>query len=176
MKDQLGIALVAVLAVGAGAAVDAGVANEPTAQAELKDIHGKSLGTLRLEQAAQGLIIQGSLHGVPPGTHALHIHQVGKCEPPFKSAGDHFNPLSKQHGLRSEGGEHAGDLPNLVAPANGDVSVEVFAPGVTLTGGKEAVLDADGAAVVLHAKADDYASQPAGNAGDRVACGIIVKH
>jgi Cu-Zn family superoxide dismutase len=179
MNMQLGIMTVGMLALGAAAAVDAGVVashSNPTAEAKMVNAKGEALGTVVLEQTTNGLILKGSLKGVTPGAHGLHVHQVGKCEAPFKSAGDHFNPLSRLHGERSDGGVHAGDLPNLVVPADGQVSFEIFAPGLTLTTGAGAVLDTDGSALVLHAKADDYISQPAGNAGDRVACGVITKH
>ena len=177
MKIQLGIAVVAVLALGAGAAVDAGVVGgEPSAQAELKDAQGKSLGVVRIEQTSNGLLLKGTLSGVSPGSHGLHVHEVGKCEAPFKTAGGHFNPSAKVHGMRADGGLHAGDLPNVVVPADGKVAFELFAPGLTLTPGPQSVLDADGSSLVLHAKADDYLSQPAGNSGDRQACGVVVKH
>ena len=141
---------------------------------DLKDAKNMDVGEVTLEQTPAGLILRGNLKNVPAGTHALHFHQMGRCEAPaFKSAGDHFNPKSKQHGVKSPNGAHAGDLPNLVVPASGDLTFEVFAPGVTLTEGDGALLDSDGAALVLHAKPDDYSSQPSGNAGDRIACGVV---
>jgi superoxide dismutase, Cu-Zn family len=110
------------------------------------------------------------------GEHAFHIHAVGKCEPPFTTAGDHFNPGGKKHGLEAADGSHAGDMPNLHVPSNGDLSVEVVNPTMTLAKGRpNSVFDADGSSIVIHAKADDYKSDPAGNAGDRVACGVITE-
>ena len=177
MKIQLGIAVVGVLALGAGAAVDAGVVGgEPTAEAELKDVQGKSLGLVHIAQTSHGLLLKGSLHGLSAGPHGLHVHEVGKCEAPFKSAGGHFNPSAKQHGVLADGGVHAGDLPNVIVPADGKVTFELFAPDLTLSAGPQSVLDADGSSLVLHAKSDDYVSQPAGNSGDRLGCGIVVKH
>jgi Cu-Zn family superoxide dismutase len=110
---------------------------------------------------------------LPPGTRAFHIHEVGRCEPPFESAGGHFNPTGKQHGKDNPGGPHAGDLPNLEVPQSGGLKIEVTAKNVSLDGGRDALLDADGAALVVHADPDDYTSDPAGRAGKRLACGVI---
>jgi len=107
---------------------------------------------------------------VPP---PIHFHETGKCEPPFESAGGHFNPGKKAHGVLDLGGSHAGDLPNVVVPAGGKLEFELFVPGLTLAAGPSSVLDADGTALVIHAKADDYRTQPAGDSGDRIACGVI---
>jgi Cu-Zn family superoxide dismutase len=168
MNGQIAIAWL--VTWGLGAATTA-----PTAHAALKDAKGQAVGDVTLEQTADGLLLKGSLSHLPAGTHALHVHEVGKCEPPFKTAGSHFNPAGKPHGVKSAGGPHAGDLPNIVVPASGEVSFELFAPGLSLVGPPGNVLDADGSALVVHAKPDDYASQPAGDAGDRIACGVIEK-
>lgn len=120
-----------------------------------------------------GLTLQEKPSGISPGVRAFHIHAVGKCEPPFKSAGDHYNPQKKQHGFLSKGGGHAGDLPNIHVPENGQLMVEFFVPGVRLKEGKNRLMDEDGSALVIHAQKDDYRSDPAGNAGDRIACGAI---
>ena len=112
---------------------------------------------------------------ITPGTHAFHVHQVGKCEPPFKSAGDHFNPSTKKHGLLDKGGGHAGDLPNIYVPDRGSLMVEFVAPKFSLKRGKNSLLDSDGSALVIHAQGDDHKSDPAGESGDRIACGVSEK-
>ncbi len=140
---------------------------------ELQDLKGKNVGTVMLLDTPHGLLVRGALTGLPPGTHAIHFHETGKCEPPFKSAGGHFNPEKKAHGVLDPGGGHAGDLPNLVVPASGKIEFDLFVPGLTVAPGSGTVLDVDGTAIVVHAKADDYRSQPAGDSGDRIACGVI---
>jgi len=162
--------------VGTAALVTAGLAlpaSAETANAALKDKTGKSVGTVELSQTPASVLLKLSLKGMPAGEHAFHIHAVGKCEPPFESAGPHFNPGGKHHGILSGEG-HAGDMPNLHVPASGQLEVEVINAAITLAKGKpNSVFDADGSAVVIHAGKDDYKSDPAGNAGDRLACGVI---
>jgi Cu-Zn family superoxide dismutase len=138
----------------------------------------QEVGEATLTDTPKGVIITLKLKekapGIPPGERAFHIHAVGKCEPPaFKSAGDHYNPEKKQHGFLSKDGGHAGDLPNIHVPENGPLATELLVPGVRLKAGKNRLLDEDGAALVIHAQKDDYRSDPAGNAGDRIACGVI---
>jgi Cu-Zn family superoxide dismutase len=143
------------------------------AGAVLKDANGNEVGKVTLTSTPSGLLISVDLTAVPPGEHAFHIHAVGKCDPPdFKSAGPHFNPDETKHGLMNPEGRHAGDMPNLHVPADGKLQVEVLNPTVTLSA-ESALLDADGAAIVIHASADDYKTDPAGNAGDRIACGVV---
>ena len=159
----------------------------PTAQAELKNAEGKPVGTITLTQHPKGVLIRAELSGLPPGWHALHIHETGKCEPPdFTSAGGHFNPQDRRHGL-VQAGIHAGDLPNLHAGADGKAMAEMVTgairlgqqPAASADGSAAAaapaadIFDQDGAALVLHAGPDDYRSDPAGNSGDRIACGVI---
>ena len=147
-----------------------------TAKATLKDQAGKEVGMVQLVETPHGVLVKLALKGAVPGEHAFHIHAVGKCEPPFTTAGGHFNPASKKHGLAVAEGAHAGDMPNLHIPASGDLMVEILNGAITLTKGKpNSVFDTDGSAIVVHAGVDDYKTDPTGNAGDRIACGVIVE-
>ena len=131
-------------------------------------------GTASLEARPAGLRITARVEGLAPGTYAIHYHQVGICTPPtFDSAGPHFNPLMKQHGRENPMGPHVGDLPNIVVAANGKGEITHTVDGLMLTGGANPLLDGDGAAVVLHAGADDYRTDPSGNSGKRIACGTL---
>jgi len=144
-----------------------------TASAVLKDASGNEVGRATLTSTPSGALLNLTLTAAPPGVHALHIHAVGKCEPPkFESAGPHFNPDQTKHGTMNPEGPHAGDLPNLHIPADGKLQAEFLDPVVTLSQ-EAALLDTDGASIVIHAGADDYTTEPAGNAGDRIACGVI---
>jgi Cu-Zn family superoxide dismutase len=160
-----------------GIAAHAQDKKDPWAEAQTVTLNGaenKEVGTAKLLQIPNGVLVRLALTKVAPGPHAFHVHAVGKCEgPEFTTAGGHFNPMSKKHGLISAEGSHTGDLPNVIVPDSGAATVETVIPHVTLTAGDHTLADADGSALVLHAGADDYTTDPTGNAGGRIACGVI---
>jgi Cu-Zn family superoxide dismutase len=165
----------AVLLLGSATAL-ATQAAAPTTVA-IKDAKGADVGTAKLsaDPKGHGVAIALDLHGLAPGVHAIHIHETAKCDgPDFKSAGGHFNPEHKHHGLDSKEGPHAGDIPNFTVDAKGNAKVTIVAANATLDDGPHSVFTGGGTALVIHAKADDMKSDPAGNAGDRIACGVIV--
>jgi Cu-Zn family superoxide dismutase len=165
--------LAAIAAAAALIATFSSPASADLAKASLKDTSGKAVGDVDLMQTASGVLLKISLKGIAPGEHAFHIHAVGKCEAPFESAGPHFNPDGHKHGMLSGPG-HAGDMPNLHVPQGGNLLVEVLNAKITLEKGKpNSVFDSDGSAIVIHAKPDDYKSDPSGEAGGRIACGVI---
>ncbi|NRD76380.1 superoxide dismutase family protein [Bacillus sp. BRMEA1] len=142
------------------------------------DAKGKALGTIQLAEQARGVKLSVDLKGLPPGVHALHIHEKGKCmAPSFKAAGKHLNPEDKKHGLLNPAGAHAGDLPNLTVDDEGAVKVDVMAPNVTMKEGEmNTLLTKDGTALILTTKKDDGMSQPDGHSGKGIACGEISKN
>jgi Cu-Zn family superoxide dismutase len=148
----------------------------PTASVELLDASGRNVGTARLTEDGSGVRLLVEMHGVTAGEKGLHIHETGKCDPPdFKSAGVHFNPEGKQHGEKNPRGPHAGDLPNIEIKQDGTGRLDATNNRVTLGEGPTSLFDADGAALVVHAEPDDYKTDPSGNSGDRIACGVIAK-
>lgn len=142
----------------------------------LQDGQGKSLGTATLSGVAHGTRIKLNVHDITPGEHAIHVHQTAKCEgPDFKSAGAHFNPDGKKHGLQNPEGPHAGDIPNFTVNPKGNSNAAVNAPNVTLGDDPHSVFSGGGTTLVIHAKADDNKTDPSGNSGDRIACGVVKK-
>ncbi|WP_342533783.1 superoxide dismutase family protein [Lysinibacillus sp. FSL K6-0057] len=146
-----------------------------TATAKVIGANNESYGNAYFQEEDNGVMMTLALTGLPPGTHGIHIHEVGKCEPPkFESAGAHFNPTNKEHGKLNPNGFHLGDLPNLEIGDDGNVDLNFLAEGLTLQKDQpNSLLDSDGSAIVIHESADDYKTDPAGNSGARIACGAI---
>lgn len=158
---------------------DMGAMNEAapaaTAQsAQLMDAGGKAIGTVEMSEDASGLTLKVTAAGLPAGTHGVHLHEKGMCEgPKFESAGAHWNPMTKQHGRDNPMGAHLGDLANMDATDGAEATSTYQVAGVTMGGTGNALADADGTSLVVHAKADDYKTDPSGNSGDRIACAVI---
>ena len=147
---------------------------EAPAGASLKTADGAEVGLVTLAEDGRGVTIKVEASGLPPGDHGLHLHTVGRCDgPKFDSAGPHWNPTGKQHGRDNPAGAHLGDLANLSVGADGRGSATVTVVGATLKGAQNPLIDLDGAALVVHAKGDDYKTDPSGNSGDRIACAIL---
>jgi Cu-Zn family superoxide dismutase len=163
----------AILILTAAAALTAcETAREPAGGAPMPliDSAGRQIGTVVAWQTTGGISFRVSASGLPHGLHGIHVHPIGRCDPPdFASAGTHWNPTGRQHGLNNPNGPHAGDLPNVEVAANGVLSQTVVLPNATMA----QLLDADGSSIMIHAQADDYVSQPAGNSGPKIACAVI---
>ena len=141
---------------------------------DIADSGGRILARANIAQRSNGIAVRVSAMGLSPGTYAAHVHAVGRCDGPgFTSAGAHWNPTGRQHGKDNPAGMHQGDMPNLMVGADGRGSFEFTIRNARITGGTTPLLDTDGAAVVIHASPDDHRTDPAGNAGSRIACGLL---
>jgi Cu-Zn family superoxide dismutase len=163
------------LALAAGLAASTAAAAE-TAHADLKDAKGSPVGRATLSESGGAVHVAVEVQGLPPGKHGFHVHSVGKCDPPdFTTSGSHFNPTGKKHGLKSADGAHLGDMPNLEVGPDGKGKGHFTLTGVTLGEGANGLLGPNGSAVVVHEKVDDEATDPGGNSGARIACGVVVR-
>ncbi len=173
MKKLVILIVVLLLASLAAGAVTPG-AGVKHASAVLKDTGGKDIGQATFTEDDKGIVhVEVRAKGLSPGLHGTHIHENGSCSPTFAAAGGHFNPTGKQHGFKNPKGPHAGDLPDVVANEAGDGYLSTTTDRVTLSPGPTSLFRGNGTALVIHAKPDDNVSDPAGNSGDRVACGVI---
>lgn len=176
MKNSMALAaLAASLSLGACATVPEQDTPNTFATAALTNSAGQNVGSVEIVQSGAKLMLRANVSGQTPGEHGIHLHTTGKCEAPaFTTAGGHLNPSAHQHGTLNPAGPHAGDLPNLVVGPNGSGKIESPLMG-TVDSFAASVFDADGTAIVLHAGPDDYKTDPSGNSGGRVACGIMLR-
>ena len=169
-------AVIASLLLAGCASMTGAPVTDNTARAELTNSAGQPVGTATLTQVGSVVRVVLEVQGLPRGAHGVHVHAVGKCDgPDFASAGAHFNPAGRQHGALNPQGAHAGDLPNLEVGADGKGRLESTTELMSLIGGTTSVFDADGSAIVVHAAPDDFRTDPTGNSGARIACGVITK-
>lgn len=160
---------------GFAAFAEGGTVSTDPVRAELIGANGDTIGTAEFVETPNGVMISVSAEGLPAGEHGFHIHSTGICDPAegFKTSGGHFAPRGHQHGLMLAEGPHAGDMPNQFVSSDGELRATVFNDRVTLGAGYNSLRDDDGSALVIHAGADDYKSQPTGDAGGRLACAVI---
>ena len=171
----LRVVAVAVLAAfvlaAAGCISDSDPGVGDTAIAVMKGADGADMGTVTMTQGPRGVLVSADVKGLSEGWHGFHVHEAGNCSPDFDAAGGHFAPNAKGHGFMHSGGGHPGDMPNIYAGADGVARADYFHPSITLSPGDGYLFDANGSAIIIHAKPDSYGEDPA--AGDRVACGVI---
>ncbi len=179
MKQWVMIAACSVALVGCVSRNDVAVegdagARQETARAVLRDARGQAVGNAELSQESGGVRVRLAATAMPAGTYGSHVHMVGRCDAPeFTTAGEHWNPTGARHGRDNPDGPHLGDLPNLSVSANGRGSIEYLVTGATIAGTGASMIDADGSALLIHAAADDYRTDPSGKSGARIACGIV---
>lgn len=170
------LSAVAILVAGCAGGISPVAVGGDTATAELRDASGQPVGQATFTEVKGGVRIVLEARNLPPGEKGVHLHAVGKCEPPqFTSAGAHFNPQGKQHGILNPAGAHAGDLPNITIGPQGTGRLESFTDAVTLGSGANSLLRPEGTAIVVHAAPDDFRTDPTGNSGARIACGVLTK-
>jgi Cu-Zn family superoxide dismutase len=168
--------LIGVVVLAAGCSSLVPTPTNSTATAEVRTAAGAVVGTASLTEVSGGVRIVLEAKGLPPGAHGVHLHDIGRCDPPgFESAGGHVNPDGKSHGLLNPAGPHAGDLPNLTVGADGSGRFETMNTRIALAAGPSSILDADGSALVIHGNPDDFTTDPAGGSGARIACGVVAK-
>ncbi|MFL5482977.1 MAG: superoxide dismutase family protein [Gemmatimonadaceae bacterium] len=178
MRVRSGLVLVAGLFIVSSAACSTATRMRNAAaraEAVMYNSSGVAIGTAQLWQDGNGVVnVEIASLSLPGGTHGIHFHDAGKCEAPgFTTAGGHYNPMGMEHGLQNPRGPHAGDNPNIVIPAGGVGNVSFSTDRVSLTPGTRTLFDADGSALVVHAAADDQVTNPSGNSGARIACGVV---
>lgn len=168
-----GVALLG-LAGCAGVGEVEGTPTTGESRAEARDVGGRTVAIATVSPASGGLRVRVEAAGLAPGSYAAHVHATGRCDPPgFESAGPHWNPLNREHGTLNMAGPHMGDLPNLLVGEDGGGSFEATVADARMSGGNWGLLDSDGAAIVIHARPDDYRTDPSGNSGTRIACGVF---
>ncbi len=173
-----GLAVIGIAAAGCSTPVPRGAPAEGAsltgAQAEIREPGGRVVARSVATQVGDSVRVRIEATGLAAGSYGAHVHTAGRCDPPsFESAGPHWNPSGRAHGRDNPAGQHMGDLPNLVVGTQGSGSVEFTIPGASISSGGAQMIDMDGAAIVIHARPDDYRTDPSGNSGARIACGVL---